>query len=417
MLSYHTRSIIIPAFLFLLMSVLLLLGSCQRQPDLPPGRWRVVVEVPGGELPFLMEISRTEDAYEGYLVNGRERVKIEEIQQQGSNFTFAMSTFNSTISGELDGDQLVGTLRLIKGGGKVQEMPLTASFNQDYRFFDSPVASGVVVDGRWAVNFTDAEGTVTPAVGEFQQEGKQVFGTFLTETGDYRFLEGEVRDSSLFLSCFDGAHVFLFKARMTANQTLEGEFWSGTAWHETWKASRDANASLRDPFKLTYLKDPDQPLDFAFPDVNGELLSLSDSRFAGKVVWVMLAGSWCPNCHDEARYMSEFYKRHSDRGLEMIGLMYEHYDDFERAVRQINKFAAKYDIQYPLLFAGSSDKAKASHTLPMLNRVISYPTLIMIDRQRRVRYIHTGFTGPGTGEHFERLTAHIESLADSMLGD
>jgi len=51
----------------------------------------------------------------------------------------------------------------------------------------------------------------------------------------------------------------------------------------------------------------------------------------------------------------------------------------------------------------------------MLNRIISYPTSIFIDRQGEIRKIFTGFSGPGTGEHFLELSSEMISLIEEML--
>jgi hypothetical protein len=56
----------------------------------------------------------------------------------------------------------------------------------------------------------------------------KVTGTFLTTTGDYRFLEGTVSGNQLYLSCFDGGHAFLFTAKIDDDKTLsDGKFFSG----------------------------------------------------------------------------------------------------------------------------------------------------------------------------------------------
>jgi len=51
------------------------------------------------------------------------------------------------------------------------------------------------------------------------------------------------------------------------------------------------------------------------------------------------------------------------------------------------------------LLAGISDKQEASKVLPMLNAVLAYPTMIVIDKNDRVQRIHTGFSGPATSEY------------------
>ena len=238
---------------------------------------------------------------------------------------------------------------------------------------------------------------------------------FLTPTGDHRYLAGQVRDRTLHLSTFDGAHAFLSRADLGGDDTLAGDYWSGTAWHEAWTAKRDAAAELPDLEKLTHLKDGYDRFTFAFPDLDGKVVSLDDERFRGKVVMVVLAGSWCPNCHDEAAYLAPLYRAQAGRGLEVVELMYEHFGDFATAARQTQRMRDKFGIEYTTLIAGISDKDEAAKTLPMLNAVIAFPTTILIDRHGRVRLIHTGFAGPGTGEHYEALKRDFEAMLDTLL--
>ena len=57
------------------------------------------------------------------------------------------------------------------------------------------------------------------------------------------------------------------------------------------------------------MKDPAEPFRFSFPDMQGQIVSNTDARFRGKVVLVNISGSWCPNCHDEAPFLSALYKQ------------------------------------------------------------------------------------------------------------
>ena len=63
-----------------------------------------------------------------------------------------------------------------------------------------------------------------------------------------------------------------------------------------------------DPSRHSSVKNPTEPFKFAFPDINGKIVSSTDERFRGKVVIVGISGSWCPNCHDEAPFLSELYQ-------------------------------------------------------------------------------------------------------------
>lgn len=115
--------------------------------------------------------------------------------------------------------------------------------------------------------------------------------------------------------------------------------------------------------------------------------------------------------------MAPLYKRLRDRGLEVVALMYEHLEDFDAAAAQVEKFRQKFGIEYTTLIAGISDKTEAAKTLPSLNHVLAFPTTIFIGRGGRVRQIHTGFQGPGTGEHYEQLTREMTTFIEDLLAE
>lgn len=390
--------------------------AAQSSPALQ-GIWRAVLQVPGGELPFHIRFDQNHGRPTALLVNGAEEAPVEELRQSGDSLYLELPSFDSRIAVKSDGMVLTGALTLIKRGGVPQVISLHAVAGDTFRFFPDSQPQVPDVSGRWEVMFTDDEGTASPAIGEFTQQGDRLRGTFLTPTGDYRFLAGQVHDSTLFLSCFDGAHAFLFKARLDSRNVLTGDFWSGTAWHEGWKARRNEAASLPDAESLTYLKPGYRKLEFSFPDLQGRAVALSDERFRGKVVIVQLAGSWCPNCHDETAFLVPFYEKYHPAGLEIIGLMYEHYTEFAAAARQVEKYRRRFGIGFPLLIAGTSDKNQAAETLPALNAVISFPTTIFIDKSGRVRRIHTGFSGPGTGAHYDQLVGEITRFTGKLLAE
>ncbi|MEO1204430.1 MAG: TlpA disulfide reductase family protein, partial [Pseudomonadota bacterium] len=199
--------------------------------------------------------------------------------------------------------------------------------------------------------------------------------------------------------------------------TLVGDFWSGLKSHESWTAHRDDDASLPDADSLTFLKEGYERFEFSFPDTTGTAVSLDDPRFHGKAVVITLAGSWCPNCHDEAAFMATLYDKYRDDGLEVIALMFEHSGEFDGAAEQVRRFRDKFDIDYTTLIAGSSDKTLAAEALPQLNHVLAFPTTIFIGRDGSVRRIHTGFSGPGTGEHYTRLTRDFTRYVEGLLAE
>jgi hypothetical protein len=95
--------------------------------------------------------------------------------------------------------------------------------------------------------------------------------------------------------------------------------------------------------------------------------------------------------------------------------LYEHFEEFDRAAEQGRALVQEHGIEYDVLIAGLSDKTLAAETLPMLNAVVAYPTIIFVDRAGEVRSIHTGFTGPGTGPHYEAFVGEFSTRMDELL--
>jgi peroxiredoxin len=382
------------------------------------GIYRAVLTLPNGELPFGLELAKEGSVTVGYLLNGKERLKLSEVKISGSHLEIAMPGYENKLTADAAGDQLSGEVFLVKLNAKNQHIPLKAQLGQTYRFFQSSSSDNADVAGRWAVSFVEKDGAQPEvAVGEFSQAHDVVTGTFLTDTGDHRYLAGQVKGDELYLSTFDGAHVFLYKAKVMPDGRLVGDFWSGLAYHETWSGKRDDKAALPDAYALTALHAGTKQFDFSFPDLAGNTVSSKDPKFKGKVLIVTLAGSWCPNCHDEAMFLAPLYKENRSKGLEVVSLMFEHFGDFPHAAEAAQRFRQHYGIEYTTLIAGISDKDDAAKKLPSLDRVYAFPTTIFIDRKGNVRKIHTGYSGPATGEHYTQFVAEVQATLDQLLAE
>ena len=288
---------------------------------------------------------------------------------------------------------------------------------QDSERFFSLGEPSINISGNWETVFSpNSEDDKYIAKGIFEQKGNKVAGTFRTETGDYRYLDGNVDGNTLKLSTFDGSHAFLFTALVT-DTTMVGAFYSGNHWKEPFIAKRDETFELADADSLTYLKEGYDKLAFSFPDTEGKMVSLEDERFNNKVVIVQLMGSWCPNCLDESRYFVDYQKQHEDDSIEFVALAFEYAKTKELALKSINRLKESIGINYPILLAqyGSSSKSKAQEKLPMLNHLLSYPTAIIIDKSGEVRKIHTGFNGPATGEKYMHFKSEFESYIEKLI--
>lgn len=398
--------------LILVLLALTVLFSCNTNGSLKEGPWRGVVKMQGQEMPMNFFVKKAGDNYQVVMQNIDEEIVLDEIRIAGDSVLMNMHIFDTEIHARIEGETLSGYY--VKNYEKDFKLPFNATYGESHRFVK--VASTATEDfsGTYAVDFVH-EGDTTVAVGIFHQSGNELTGTFLTPIGDYRYLQGNVENGEMMLSTFDGNHAFVFKARKTEEGTLIGDFWSGKDWHETWTGVKDDNATLPDPESLTFLKEGYDKIEFSFPDVNGNMVSLTDERFKNKVVILQIFGTWCPNCMDETKFLAQWYPKNKDRGVEILGLAYEAKDDFEYASSRVTKMKEKLSVPYDFVIAGTKDKEEAAKTLPMLNHVLSFPTTIFIGKDGAVKRIHTGFSGPGTGIYYERLIQRFNQTVNACL--
>jgi hypothetical protein len=120
---------------------------------------------------------------------------------------------------------------------------------------------------------------------------------------------------------------------------------------------------------------------------------------------------------DETKFLKQWYDNNKDRGVEIIGLAYERKPDFTYASDRVKKMIEKFDVRYDFVIAGTHDKVKASETLPMLNQVVAFPTTIFIGKDGKVKKIHTGFSGPGTGKYYEQFIQHFNETVNELLSE
>ena len=403
------------------------------------GRWNCVLESPGGDLRFGLEIETSQAGRTAAFVsNGHERVQVPVVTIDDGKLFLQFTHYDSEITGKFqieskdvevsDGPTivesdtgadsnrriLIGSWRKRRGPNEWVEMNFSASAIAakipPQKPTDAPSFAG-----RWSVKFANS---TDPAVADFSLNNDgSVSGTFLTTTGDYRFLHGDVVNDKLELSCFDGAHAFLFRAALQGNEKLVGDFWSSNTWHEKWTAERNPDAALPDPFSQTKLVSGKSIGSYSFPDLQGVPTRLDDPRFAGQAKLIYVFGSWCPNCHDAAAYFSELQNTFSDQQLSIIGLAFELTGDFERDAAQVKRYLHRHGVDYPVLIAGPADKTLASQAIPFLDQVRSYPTTIFLDSNHEVKAIHTGFSGPATGNANAKMKAEFKSLIDSIIAD
>ena len=349
------------------------------------------------------------------FTNDQEKIHTSLSQIDSNTYQINMPVFNSSFNFSLINDSMVGFWRNY-AKGEDYKMPFNAVYQGDspYRFkvLNSLPSN---FNGKWEVTFAYSDSNEFQALGVFNQEKSALSGTFITETGDYRFLEGAVKKDSLFLSCFDGSHAFLFKA-VQKNDELFGEFYSGNHYKESWKAIRNENFKLQNPDSITTIT-TDNKLTFTFPNLDSLLVTYPSDAFNNKVVIIQIIGTWCPNCMDETVFLSDLYERYNKDGLEIICLAYEKPGSFKDRCKNVKRLIDHSGAKYNFLIAGGSSKKEVERTLPFIKNVLSFPTSIFINKKGQVKKVHSGFYGPGTGDYYEKYKTEIKGLIESLLSE
>ena len=370
-----------------------------------------------GELPFNFEVIYTApDKFYIEFINGSERIRCDSIRF-GRDRTTARDTFNvyfpeyqSYIHAEVRGGGMQGYWTITSK--KDYRIPFVADAGRDYRFTSMKNRPEADLTGQWAALFGVDKDQPERAVGEFKQDGNHLTGTFRTETGDYRFLEGTVQGRKFWLSAFDGAHAFLFSGSVQGD-SLQGEFISGKSQPTLWTAWKDASFDLRHPDELS--KATAAAFQLQLPEAGGQQVRYPAPNYAGKVCLFTISGTWCPNCKDELIFLRDFVKQHPEMAQQMaiVPCSFERHSEPAAALAHLKQYRKTLDLPFDLAYAGPAGREEAAKVFHQLDQVLAFPTMIIVDKKGRVRRVHTGFDGPATSrfvtfkEEFTRLMTQL----------
>ncbi|HEX7375167.1 MAG TPA: hypothetical protein VF277_09335 [Steroidobacteraceae bacterium] len=193
--------------------------------DLQAGTYRAVVDSPGGDLPFGLQVTQGPQGFVLTLVNGEERLPGTRLQvTKAGQLSVLLPGGASSLAARISGGELRGEIAFAAADGRTHQLPFKAMRGQSWRFFEQPQTDNIDAAGRWDVAFTDGHGKAIRGVAEFRQKFEQVTATIETPQASYR-LVGEVHGDELLLSYFDGRVGQLLLARTNKQGSLEGETW------------------------------------------------------------------------------------------------------------------------------------------------------------------------------------------------
>lgn len=375
-------------------------------PELVSGEWRAEMELKEGVfMPFNVSIDKNDKTVTFSFKNGEEILPTSDVIIKDDSVFVKTAIFDSEFKLKIENDSTLSGLWYNYYKADDYTIPVTFKRGETFRFKENPTTT-IQLAKKYEVTFSQGLEDEYKAIGLFTQNGTQVSGSFATETGDYRYLEGQLIGETLYLSTFDGSHAFLFTAAVE-DSIMDGLFYSGTHFEESFSGIINDSITLKDPDSLTYLKEDYSRIYFKFESITGDTIKLTDERFENKVVLLQIMGSWCPNCMDESVFFKQLHAQYYSEGLEVVALAFERAKTKEKSLENLKRMQEKLQLPYSILLAGETRDDNAADKLPMLNHIMSYPTSILIGKNGDVLSIHTGFYGPSTGSYFDR---YIEKM-------
>lgn len=123
--------------------------------------------------------------------------------------------------------------------------------------------------------------------------------------------------------------------------------------------------------------------------------ALDLSAYRGQVVYLDFWASWCGPCRESFPWLGYMTQQYGNRRFVVIGVNVDH--DRPKAER----FLAGTPASFPIVYDPTGDIATSF-------RVSAMPSAILLDRNGRVRYQHSGFTAARAGEYEDE----VEKLLD-----
>ena len=374
------------------------------------GLWDATVVVnPGVEIPFRFEIAGSGPALKGSFFNGDEKVTSTTGRLENGALVLTFDEYGTRLEATVKDGRLEGQYTR---GTRGAPYPFQAK-----RFVPAPAGDVKIpaISGLWNVQVKSSKGEAAWQL-IVRQSGAEASASILRIDGDTGALTGTYHDGKFVLSHFSGARPLRLELTPGADGTLAVVQNQDNPLVATRMEVAKAKGlpEPSDPSRFTSVKDPTEPFRFAFPDISGKLVSNTDPQFRGKVIIVSIAGSWCPNCHDEAPFFTELYRKYHNKGLEIVALSFEEEAQQKDPVR-LRAFIKKYGIGYTVLIPG--EPKELNDKVPQGENLNAFPTSFYIGRDGRVKSVHAGFPGKSTGKFHDEAKAEITALVERLLAE
>ena len=310
----------VAALLFAIAPAALVVPVSAQSPSVA-GLWDATITFNGSAIPFRLQVAGEGSNLRGWLFNGAQKEVAASASFHDGTLVLNFESYAAKLEAKLENGELVGTY----GPMLNKTYPVTAHRHEAE---SASAASAPSINGLWEVAVKSSKGELAWRMIVQQKSASNVEAAILRVDGDTGALTGGYKDGKFVLSHFSGGRPSLIVITPESDGTLALDM---TDLHgkSNLTARRPDVARAKglppptDPDRNTRVKDTSAPFRFSFPDLNGHMVSNTDARFQGKVVLVNVTGSWCPNCHDEAPFLAELYRKFHSQGLEVVALSFE----------------------------------------------------------------------------------------------
>ncbi len=400
--------VIFRAIFFILMGISL----CGFSQQFANGQWKGVIHYKTVEIPFGFSLKTTSDTSALVtIINAKERIRIENVVIKNDSVFIPMYVFDTYIKAKIDKNTMVGIWH--KNYKPNADSKFTAVYNQPRFSKTSPTIN--LIKPKWDITFKQPNGQTSKAIGLFAQHGKQVTGTIATQVGDFRYFEGIINGDSLRISSFDGVHAFLMLGTFK-NGNWSGVFHYENGYSETWTSSSTNIKELEKPFSVITVEPHVHKPYYDILTAGGEYDAIDTDELDGKVVIIQLMGTWCPNSLDQTQYLTNWYKKQNEDKLALMAVTYEP-GNKEYSEKRIDYYSKLLNIPYPMYIGGRMSKGQAALAFPNIGKINAFPTLVLIDKQGYIRYIHNYFNGPATGDYYLQFDTEFNERVNELLGE
>jgi thiol-disulfide isomerase/thioredoxin len=393
------------------------------------GRWNASLIQNGLVIPFRLDISESGPTVKGTFFDGFEPYDgTTSGTFQNGKLVLTVEHYLTTITATLDNGQLTGNVVSQSRAGNMQ-YGFQAS---RYVASDSASVDAPSIAGSWEIPLDSPSAKGEKAFRFIvQQNGPEVAASILRVDGDTGAYSGTYKNGKWLLSHYDGSRPGVIEVSLTKEGTLEIlQLTNPPSKVAAQDAATPASSrliayrpdvarakGLPEPENYethTTARDANEKFAFNFPDVNGKLVSNDDPRFKGKVVLAVVTGTWCPNCHDEAKYLVQLDKKYHDRGLAIVALDFEEPEQ-QGSLEREHAFVKQYGVRYPYLIAGAPSDLGVK--VPQLVNLNTWPATVFVGRDGRIKAIHSGFASPATGEFNRQLQQEFTAKIEQLLAE